>query len=105
MKIRLLISLLFCFILSTHVNAATPAAAPVAVESPVASTINLNTADVKTLSKSVKGIGLKRAEAIVKYRETHDGFKSVTELEQVPGLGKRFVETRKEELERVFSIK
>jgi competence protein ComEA len=67
-------------------------------------TINLNTADAKTLSKSVKGIGIKRAEAIVKYRETHGKFQSVSDLSDVPGLGKNFVMNNMDKLQETFSV-
>lgn len=66
--------------------------------------INLNKADAQTLTGSFKGIGKKRAEAIVSYRETHDGFKSVADLAAVRGLGQSFVNTHLQELEGVFSV-
>lgn len=107
----MLISLLSFFIFSPWTlaaNAATPlpATAEHAPASPVATdTINLNTADAKILSKSIKGIGSKRAQAVVSYRETHGSFKSVLDLGEVPGIGKRFVEHHQEEIERRFSIR
>jgi competence protein ComEA len=67
--------------------------------------INLNTADITMLSTSMKGIGKKRAEAIIKYRETHDGFKSLDELAYVPGLGKNFVSSNMEKLTELFTLK
>jgi competence protein ComEA len=66
--------------------------------------IDLNTADVHALSHSVKGIGQKRAEAIVKYRQTHGAFKTVTDLASVPGLGGNFVKKNSAELERLFKV-
>ena len=42
--------------------------------------ININTADVATLSKHLKGIGEAKAKAIVQYRETVGPFKAVEEL-------------------------
>lgn len=53
--------------------------------------INLNTADEKQLNHSIKGIGEKRAMAIVKFRKEHGNFKSVEDLANVPGIGKKFV--------------
>jgi len=44
--------------------------------------VNINTADVKTLEK-VKGIGKKKAEAIVKYRTENGEFKSVDDLAKI----------------------
>lgn len=69
------------------------------------SKINLNKADAATLAHSYKGIGLKRAEAIVSYRESHGAFKSVEELALVRGLGKAFVSRNLEQLQAVFSLK
>ncbi|KTC81380.1 ComEA family DNA-binding protein [Legionella brunensis] len=66
--------------------------------------IDLNKADVSELSKSVKGIGQKRAEAIVHYREEHGNFKSIEDLSQVRGLGKQFVKSHLKQLQEVFII-
>jgi len=66
--------------------------------------IHLNKADVTALTKSFKGIGKKRAEAIVSYRETHGSFKSVEDLAQVRGLGKQFVSSHLTQLQAVFDI-
>jgi competence protein ComEA len=66
--------------------------------------INLNKADATALTGSFKGIGKKRAEAIVSYREAHDGFKSVADLAAVRGLGQSFVNSHLQELQGVFSV-
>ncbi|MDP3705442.1 MAG: helix-hairpin-helix domain-containing protein [Legionellaceae bacterium] len=67
--------------------------------------INLNTASIDVLTKSFKGIGKKRAEAIVSYRQNHGDFKSVSDLAAVRGLGKAFVTQHLAELEAVFITK
>ncbi len=54
--------------------------------------VNINTADAETLSESLKGVGLSRAEAIVRYRETHGDFVDAYELANVKGIGERTVE-------------
>ncbi|AVK64772.1 competence protein ComEA [Lactobacillus sp. CBA3606] len=51
-----------------------------------AGTINLNTADVSALQQ-LAGVGQKKAERIIAYRDTHGGFKSVDDLKQVSGIG------------------
>lgn len=51
--------------------------------------ININKADLKTLS-AVKGIGHKKAVAIIKYREKHGAFKSINDLSKVTCNGKKF---------------
>ena len=49
--------------------------------------VNINTADAATLSRELKGIGMKRALAIVDYRTKHGPFKSPDELSLVKGIG------------------
>lgn len=66
--------------------------------------IDLNHAELATLTGSFKGIGKKRAEAIIAYRETHQGFKSLEELAEVRGFGQRFVENNRDKLKEVFEI-
>lgn len=81
--------------------------APVLAETAVAlpiNKINLNQADATALTGSFKGIGRKRAEAIVSYREAHEGFKSVADLASVRGLGQSFVNAHLQELQGVFSV-
>ena len=73
--------------------------------SPINHPININNAQAINLAHTVKGIGAKRAEAIVKYRSTHGAFKSIDELANVPGLGNNFVLTHHAELEKTFTIK
>lgn len=51
--------------------------------------VNLNTADAATLAREVKGLGAKKAEAIVAYRQEHGAFKSIKELHNVAGLTQR----------------
>jgi competence protein ComEA len=49
--------------------------------------VNINTADAATLARELKGIGVKRAQAIVDYRQKHGPFKSADELALVKGIG------------------
>lgn len=71
-------------------TAGTTAAMPAPVEA--AAAVNINTADVATLSSSLKGIGQSKAQAIVDYREKNGPFKSVDELENVKGIGSKSLE-------------
>lgn len=48
--------------------------------------ININTADVQTLTK-LKGVGPKKAEAIIAWREANGDFKTVDQLLDVKGIG------------------
>lgn len=67
--------------------------------------IDLNQANVVNLNHAMKGIGIKRAEAIVVYRQQHGNFKSVSDLAYVPGLGSNFVKKHQAELEKIFIVK
>lgn len=67
--------------------------------------ININNATADNLVGSIKGIGEKRAQAIVSYREKHKEFKNLEELALVPGLGKNFVLKHKDEIQRTFILK
>ena len=54
-------------------------------------TVNVNEADAETLAEVLKGVGLKRAKAIVAYREEHGKFYTPEELTAVRGIGKSTV--------------
>jgi len=51
-------------------------------------TIDLNTATLEQL-QSVKGIGIKTAQSIIKYRTEHGLFSSIDALTQVKGIGQK----------------
>ena len=51
--------------------------------------VNINTADAKTISAELNGIGLSKAQAIVEYREKHGPFRSVEDVSLVKGIGER----------------
>jgi competence protein ComEA len=58
----------------------------------LAGPVNINTADAETISRSLQGVGLSKARAIVEYREKHGPFKSPDDLSLVKGIGDRTVE-------------
>ena len=53
----------------------------------VSAMVNINTADATTLADKLNGIGMKKAQAIVSFREHNGAFKSVDDLVNVPGIG------------------
>ena len=65
-----------------------PAAKPttMATSAKEAGKINLNTASADELA-ALKGVGEKKAQAIVDYREKQGKFTSVDQLEEVSGIG------------------
>ncbi|MFQ6004310.1 MAG: ComEA family DNA-binding protein [Woeseia sp.] len=60
--------------------------------------VNVNTADAKTISSELQGVGLSKAMAIVDYRRAHGPFKSADELTLVKGIGERTVEINRENI-------
>ena len=67
-----------------------------AVES--AAPIDVNTASAQVLAETMHGVGLKRAQAIVQYREQHGDFSSVDQLAQVRGISANIVERNRDRL-------
>ncbi len=58
--------------------------------------ININSADAMLLSKKLKGIGIKKAEAIVRYREVNGNFTQMSDLLKVKGIGKSILKRNQE---------
>ncbi len=63
-----------------------------------ATPVNVNTADAKTISDALSGVGLKKAEAIVKYRTEKGLFKTVEELTKVKGIGEKTLAKNKKDI-------
>ncbi|TBX41797.1 competence protein ComEA [Lactiplantibacillus paraplantarum] len=59
--------------------------------------VNLNTADVAALQK-LSGIGQKKAEKIIDYRQQHGNFKTIDDLKNVSGFGEKTVAKYKDQL-------
>lgn len=60
--------------------------------------VNINKADAQTIADALNGIGLKKAEAIVAYREKNGDFKTVESLTAVSGVGEKTVEKNKDDI-------
>jgi competence protein ComEA len=56
--------------------------------------VNINRANSAQL-QTLNGIGPTKAEAILKYRKAHGGFKSVDELVNVKGIGPKTLQKLK----------
>ena len=59
--------------------------------------LNLNTATAEQLDQ-LDGVGPVTAQKIVAYRQQHGGFRSVSELDQVPGIGPKRMAALKDHL-------
>ncbi len=53
--------------------------------------VNINSASAKVIAQSLKGIGMKKAQAIVEYRKKNGSFKTLNDLTLVKGLGEKTV--------------
>lgn len=65
--------------------------------STLVSALDLNTADAKAL-ESLDGVGPAKAAAIVEFRAKNGPFKSVDELQKVPGIGEATVKKNRDNL-------
>ena len=54
--------------------------------------VNINQADAAALAAGLKGVGLSRAQEIVRHREAYGPFVAVDELVEVKGIGKATVD-------------
>lgn len=61
------------------------------VEEGIVITVNINTASAEELATLLKGIGLKKAQAIVDYREANGPFSHIDDLTNVKGIGEATV--------------
>lgn len=59
--------------------------------------VDINKAGIETLTL-LKGIGVKRASAIVAYRELHGEFNSVDDLLNVKGIGAQMLQHNKDRI-------
>lgn len=59
--------------------------------------ININTADAQTLT-DLKGIGPKKAEAIIAWRKANGNFKTVEQLADVKGIGAATIEANRKNI-------
>ncbi len=60
--------------------------------------VDINSADAKTLAKTLNGVGLVKAEAIVAYRTAHGPFKSAEDLVRVRGIGAKTLDANRDEI-------
>jgi len=60
--------------------------------------VDINVADAQTLAKNIKGVGKKKAQAIVAYREEHGLFRQIEELSKVKGIGRKLIDKNRDSL-------
>lgn len=60
--------------------------------------VNINTATADSLAVNIKGVGKKKAEAIIAYRQANGPFKKVEDIIKVKGIGQRLLEKNRQNL-------
>ncbi|MBT8142399.1 MAG: hypothetical protein HKN88_03860 [Gammaproteobacteria bacterium] len=63
-----------------------------------AAPVDINSADAPTLAASLNGVGLKKAAAIVDFRDQNGDFKAINDLARVKGIGERTVMKNREDI-------
>ncbi|AYA40965.1 ComEA family DNA-binding protein [Xenorhabdus nematophila] len=61
-------------------------------------TLNINIANAEELAKELNGIGVKKAQAIIEYREKYGPFTAIEQLQEVQGIGPTFIEKNRNKL-------
>ena len=64
-----------------------------------ADTVDINTADAKTIDRVLINIGPAKAEAIVAHREANGPYKSLEQLANVKGIGLKTVEKNRDRIQ------
>lgn len=99
--------ILGCTLLSANTLAKEKAAEPMPTQMTMAENasstnmegkLNINTATASEIQKILTGIGAKKAEVIVQYREKHGKFTSAEQLLEVQGIGKATLEKNRDRL-------
>lgn len=61
--------------------------------------VDINTASAQEIASALKGIGIKKAQAIVEYREQHGDFASADDLLEVKGVGEKTLEKNRDDIQ------
>ena len=60
--------------------------------------VNINTADAATLADKLKGVGIRKAEAIVAMRQAKGKFSTLQQLDEVKGIGPGILEKNRDRI-------
>ncbi len=64
----------------------------------LAGSVDINSADAETLATAMKGVGAKKAVAIVAERDKNGPFKSIDDLTRVKGISAKTVEANRDKI-------
>jgi competence protein ComEA len=68
------------------------------VSNVMATPVNINSADAKSIADALSGIGIKKADAIVKYRTEKGAFNAVEDLSNVKGIGQKTLDKNRKDI-------
>lgn len=60
--------------------------------------VNINSASAEEIAASLKGIGIKKANAIIQFRKKQGSFKSIDDLINVKGIGEKIILNNKQDI-------
>lgn len=63
-----------------------------------ADSVNINQASAQEIADALQGVGMTKAEEIVRYRDSHGAFKHVDELVNVKGIGLATVDKNRDRI-------
>lgn len=69
---------------------------PFAKVAQVSEKVNINSADAEALANTLHRVGMKKAEAIIAWRDANGKFTSVEQLTEVKGIGDAIVAANKD---------
>jgi competence protein ComEA len=61
-------------------------------------TVDINRASAQEIAETLQGVGLTKAEEIVRYRDSHGDFQHADELVNVKGIGLNTVEKNRDRI-------
>lgn len=93
---RMCVIVIFMVCLGEFALAAEPVCTVAAVAGDVR--VNINTADAATLADKLKGVGIRKAEAIVAMRQAKGKFSSLQQLDEVKGIGPGILEKNRDRI-------
>lgn len=82
----------------SHNNTVLTSSSAKNIPNPISALVNINTADEETLVAELRGIGVKRAKAILSYRSEHGPFKSIDDLVKIKGISKKIVDKNRNKI-------
>ena len=60
--------------------------------------VNINLAEAGEIAKTLKSIGINKAELVVAYRDTHGPFTTVDEMALVKGIGSKTIDFNRDNI-------